>query len=194
MRGNKGVEPAVGNRVVNRKTTGQGQPRNLLLCGRWTLKLTQAGEAGRGGDLLERVGMGLSLDSNGVRKGSYSDTEILRANSCRHGCVAGRWTVKPVLLRDHLSLSPEPSSSTWPIPFAVKPDAADSNAATEPGKCKRLLYHFEGLLDSATTSPGDDWESVTVDNVLKVAKLKSPNMEAAIRAAGLPCYYRAGTA
>ena len=88
----------------------------------------------------------------------------------------------------------KPTKATGHLMYAVKPDGADSNAATDPGKCKRLLYHFEALLaDPAVPPAGDGWAEVKVDDVLKVAKLK-PGMEAGIRAAAVPCYYRTGAA
>lgn len=87
-----------------------------------------------------------------------------------------------------------PTPITGHLIYAVKPDGADANAAVDPGKCKRLLYHLEGMVPNAATAPpargGAEWVAVTVDLVLKAVKLK-PGMEASIRAAAIPCYYRA---
>ena len=82
----------------------------------------------------------------------------------------------------------KPTKVTGHLMYAVKSDGADPNAATDVGKCKRLMYHFEGLL-ADPAAPGPGWTEVTVDAVLKAAGLKT-GQETGIRAAAVRCYYR----
>ncbi len=85
----------------------------------------------------------------------------------------------------------KPTKATGHLMYAVKPDAADPNADSDPGKCKRLVYHFEALLgDPATPPPGKGWQEVRVEDVLKVATLKT-GMKETIMAAAVRCYYKA---
>ena len=84
----------------------------------------------------------------------------------------------------------KPAKATGHLMYAVKSDGADPSAATDVGKCKRLMYHFEGLLADPAVPPDATWTEVTVDAVLKAAALKSSGQEAAIRAAAVRCYYR----
>lgn len=86
----------------------------------------------------------------------------------------------------------KPAKATGHLVFAVKPDEADRYATTEPKKSKRLLYHFGGLVASKDAAPAGDWIAVTVEQVLKVANIKSEAQKTAIRAAALPCYYKSG--
>lgn len=121
---------------------------------------------------------------------SYMEVDAICYVSRESLKVAWEMTGTPSTVGGAIDRFSKPAKATGHLIYAVKPDQADSNAAIDPGKCKRLLYHFEGLLANPDTPPGDTWVPVTVDAVLKVAKLKT-GMETAIRAAAVRCYYRA---
>lgn len=87
----------------------------------------------------------------------------------------------------------KPAKATGHLMYAVKPDQADPNAASDPQKCKRLLYHFEALLADPNTPPtggGKTWEKLALDSIVKAAG-KKELVEAARRAA-VVVYYMPG--
>lgn len=95
----------------------------------------------------------------------------------------------------------EPAKINGHLIYAVKPDEADKNANGDVSKCKRIIYHFEGIVPDVKSLPfGSEWIEVTLDDVLKVANKANGNDKRAneltnkLRAAAVPCFFRPGNA